>query len=75
MTSRPLASTLGTNVNATSEAAYKGAHKGYPIGDVDLPPDRRKAVALRLAEINQHFGDRDHLLPGSGPTIRVLFLT
>ena len=38
-------------------------HQGYTIGDVDLPPDEREAVALKLAEINQHFGDRDHLLP------------
>jgi hypothetical protein len=35
-------------------------HQGYTIGEVDLPRDEREAVALKLAGINQHFGDRDH---------------
>ena len=38
-------------------------HRGYTIGDVDLPRDRREAVALKLREIDEKFGDRDHLLP------------
>ncbi|MDM9629556.1 hypothetical protein QTL95_27095 [Rhizobium sp. S152] len=35
---------------------------GYVIGDADLSPDEYERVRPRLKEINELYGERDHLL-------------
>ncbi|WP_163269864.1 hypothetical protein [Chelativorans alearense] len=36
-------------------------HRWYVFGDGDLPPAQRDAIAPRLREIEETFGERDHL--------------
>ncbi|NGO52079.1 hypothetical protein G6N73_12940 [Mesorhizobium camelthorni] len=38
-------------------------HVGYILGDVDLTPRDREATEPRLQEIDEMFGERDHLKP------------
>ena len=35
---------------------------GYVIGDSDLTEEQYKVVAPELRRINEHYGERDHLL-------------
>jgi hypothetical protein len=36
---------------------------GYVLGDADLTPQEQEAIEPGLREINEMFGERDHLKP------------